>query len=126
MPDNIQLTLLVKPGDVDPDELDLTTRLLCTELQDLPIDSVSLATAGESPVGAKAGDPVSLGALTLSLAPIVIPSLIEFLKSWMTRKEGRTLVIRKKQGAAATEVEIKAPLSESAIAALVQQLSPRK
>ena len=125
MPDNIQLTLLVKPGDADQDELDLTTRRLCTELQDLPIDSVSLATAGELPAGAKAVDPVSIGALTLSLAPIVVPALIELLKSWMARKEGRTVVIRKKLGGAATEIEIKAPLSESAIAALVQRLSPR-
>ena len=91
MPDNIQLTLLVKPGDADQDELDLTTRRLCTELQDLPIDSVSLATAGDLPVGAKAVDPVSIGALTLSLAPIVVPALIELLKSWMARKEGRTV-----------------------------------
>jgi hypothetical protein len=126
MPENIELTLLVRPGDADAEELDLATRRLRTELEDLPIDSVSLATAGALPSGAKAGDPVTLGALTLSLAPIVVPALIEFLKSWMARKEGRTVVIRKKLGDTATEIEIKAPLSESAIARLVEQLSPDK
>ena len=124
MPDNVQLTLLVKPGESDPDELDLATRRLLTELQDLPIDSVSLAPAGDLPAGAKAGDAITLGALSLSLAPIVVPALVEFLKSWLARREGRSVVIRKKRGG--TEIEIKSPLSESAIAALVKQLSPRK
>ena len=126
--ENVQLTLLLRPADPDPDreELDRATRSLRAELQDLPIDSVSLARAGEVPAGAKAGDAVTLGALTLSLAPIVLPALIEFLKGWMGRKEGRTIVIRKKTGDAATEIEIKAPLSEAAIANLVEQLSPQK
>jgi hypothetical protein len=126
-PDNIELTLLLRPADPDPDreELDHATRSLRAELQDLPIDSVSLATAGAVPVGAKAGEAVTVGALTLSLVPIVLPALIEFLISWMGRKEGRTIVvIRKKTGDAATEIEIRAPLSEAAISDLVEQLSP--
>jgi hypothetical protein len=126
MPDNIELTLLVSASDADPDALDRATRHLRAELQDLPIDSASLATAGELPVGAKAGDAVALGALTLSLAPVVVPALIDFLKGWMARTEGRTVVIRTRLGDATTEVEIKAPLSESAIAALVERLTPQK
>ena len=126
--DNVQLTLLLKPADPDPDreELDRATRSLRAELQELPIDSVSLERTGDVPAGAKAGDAITLGALTLSLAPIVLPALIDFLKGWMSRKEGRTIVIRKKTGDAATEIEIKAPLSEAAIADLVEQLSPQK
>lgn len=126
MPESVQLTLVVKPGDADPDELDLDTRGLLTELRDLPLESVSLAPAGELPKGAKAGDAVSLGALSLSLAPVVVPALVEFLKSWLARREGRSVVIRKKRGATATEIEIKSPMSESAIAALIKQLSPKK
>jgi len=126
VPENIQLTLFVKPSDADPEEVDLLTRRLRSELQDLPIDSVSLVSGGEVPAGAKAGDPVTLGALTLSLAPIVVPPLLEFLKGWISRKEGRRLVIRKKVGDASTEIEINAPLSESALSALVDQLSPQR
>jgi hypothetical protein len=127
MAESIELTLLVKPAaDADPEELDHATRSLRAELQDLPIDSISLATAGEVPAGAKAGDAVAIGSLVLSLAPIVMPVLIDFLKSWIARKEGRLIVIRKKLGDAATEIEIKAPLSESTIAELVEQLSPQK
>jgi len=69
---------------------------------------------------------VTLGALTLSLAPIVVPPLLEFIKGWISRKEGRRLVIRKKVGDASTEIEINAPLSESALSALVDQLSPQR
>jgi hypothetical protein len=126
MPDSVELTLVVKPGESDPDEVDLATRGLLTELQDLPLESASLAPAGELPAGAKAAEAVTLGALSLSLAPVVVPALLEFLKSWLARREGRTVVIRKKGGGTATEIEIKSPMSESAIAALIKQLSPKK
>ena len=124
MSDNIELTVIVKPGDADADEIDRATRRLREELQELPIDSVSLASAGELPAGAKAADAIALGALTLSMAPVVVPALLDFLKGWMARKEGRTLIIRRKVGDAATEVEINAPLSESAIFELVERLTP--
>ena len=123
MADDIELTLLVGQPDADAEELDRTTRRLRTELKDLSVESVSLSTAGQLPAGAKAADPVTLGAITISLAPVVIPPLIEFLKSWMARKEGRTVVIRKKVGDTSTEIEIKSALSDSAIAALVKGLS---
>ena len=123
MADDIELTLLVGQPDADAEELDRTTRRLRTELKDLSVESVSLSTAGRLPAGAKAADPVTLGAITISLAPVVIPPLIEFLKSWMARKEGRTVVIRKRVGDTSTEIEIKSALSDSAIAALVKGLS---
>jgi hypothetical protein len=126
MPDRVELTLVVKPGESDPDELDLATRGLLAELQELPLESAALAPAGELPPGAKAGDAITLGALTLSLAPVVVPALVEFLKSWLARREGRSVVIRKKRGGTATEIEIKSPMSESAIAALIKQLSPKR
>ena len=125
LPDNVQLTLLVRPQDADLEELDETTRQLRTELQQLPVDAVSLAAGPAPAVGAKVGDPVTLGALTLSLAPIVIPAVLEFLKSWMGRKEGRSVVIRAKVGDSTTEIEIKAPISQAEISALVEQLSPK-
>jgi hypothetical protein len=124
MAEHIQLTLVVGQPDADPDELDQTTRRLRAELRDLSVDSVSPATAGELPAGAKGGDAVTLGALAISLAPVVVPALIEFLKNWMARKEGRTVVIRRKRGSVSTEIEIKAPLDPSEISALVKRLSP--
>ena len=125
MPQNVQLTLLVQPQEADLEQLDETTRLLRTELAQLPVDSVSLAPGAAPPVGAKLGDPVTLGALTLTLAPIVIPAILEFLKSWMGRKEGRSVVIRTKVGDSTTEIEIKAPISQAEISALVERLAPK-
>jgi hypothetical protein len=120
MPDTIELTVEVGQGDVDPEELDCATRRLRAELQELPIESASLVAA-EKPTGTKAGEAVTLGALAISLAPVVVPALVDFLKSWIARKEGRTIVLRRK----GTTVEIKAPLSETAIARLVEQLSDK-
>ena len=125
MADNIELTVLVGQPDADAEELDSTTRRLRTELKDLSVDSVSLATSGELPAGTKGGDPVTLGALTITLAPVIVPALVEFLKSWMARKEGRSVVIRKTVGGTSTEIEIKSALSDSAIAELVKGLSPQ-
>lgn len=121
MADNIELTVLIGHRDADADELDRSTRRLRAEIQELPIDSASLLTS-ETPAGAKAGEAVTLGALVVSLAPVVVPALVDFLKSWMARKEGRTVILRTRGG---TEVEIKAPLSEAGIAKLVEQLSAR-
>lgn len=126
MADNIELTVLVGHRDADPDELDRATRRLRSELQELPIESASLVPA-DRPVGAKAGDAVTLGALAISLAPVVMPAFVEFLKSWMARKDGRTVSLKRK----GIVIEIKAPLSAAAIARLVDQLSgepqpPRK
>lgn len=123
MAESVQLTLFVGCADGDSEELDRSTRRLRTELQDLSLDSVSLETSGDPPAGAKAADAATLGALAVSLAPAVIPALIDLLKHWMARKEGRTVVIRKKRGSASTEIEIKAPLSESDLAALVKRLT---
>jgi len=126
MAENIELTVLVGHRDADPDELDRATRRLRSELQELPIESASLVPA-DTPAGAKAGDAVTLGALAISLAPVVMPAFVEFLKSWMARKEGRTVALERK----GIVIEIKAPLSAAAIAKLVEQLSgeaqpPRK
>jgi hypothetical protein len=126
MPDSIELTLLVNRGETDAEERDRATRLLRTELQDLPVDTVSVPTSGKLPAGAKAGDALAVGALAVSLAPVVVPSLVNFLRTWMTRKEGRSIVIRKKVGDTATEIEIKAPLSESAISELIERIAPQK
>jgi hypothetical protein len=123
MAESVQLTLFVGSVDGDPEELDRSTRRLRTELQDLSVDSVSLETSGDLPAGAKGADPATLGTLAVSLAPAVVPALIGLLKHWMTRKEGRTVVIRKKRGSTSTEIEIKAPLSESDLAALVKRLT---
>jgi hypothetical protein len=124
MSDSIELTLLVNRGESDAEERDRATRQLRTELQDLPVDTVSVPTSGKLPAGAKAGDALAVGALAVSLAPVFVPALVNFLKTWMTRKEGRSIVIRKKVGDTATEIEIKAPLSESAISELIERIAP--
>jgi len=117
MADHIELTLQVGESGADPEDVDRDTRRLRTELQELPIESASLV-AGEAPAGAKAGDAITLGALAVSLAPVVVPAFVDFLKSWMARREGRTIIVKRK----GTEIQIKAPLSEAAIARLLEQL----
>ena len=126
MPDIVELELVVRPMDGDPDQIDQVTQRLAAELRELPVETVAPLVGGSAPSGAKAGDVATLGALALSLAPVVVPALVEFLKAWIGRKEGRTVVIRTRVGTTSAEVEIKSPMSEAEIATLVEQLSRKK
>jgi hypothetical protein len=103
-----QLTVVVEPEEgVDPDELDRMVRRLRAELMDVEVEDVEPVAAEDAPAGAKAGDPVSLGALmvTLSAAGGVFSVLIGTVRDWLGRQsaaqeisvtiDGDTLVLKK-------------------------------
>jgi hypothetical protein len=73
--------------DVDPDEVDRSVRRLRAELKDLDIESVTPVSWEIAPLGAKGVDPVSVGALliTLSASGGVFPVLIETARDWLAR-----------------------------------------
>ena len=54
-----------------------------------PSESVGPAE-GVAPGGAK-GDPITLGALALTVLPTLLPKLVEFLVEWVKDKKGRTV-----------------------------------
>jgi hypothetical protein len=73
--------------DVDPDEVDRSVRQLRAELKDLDVESVTPVTRKIAPLGAKGVDPVSVGALliTLSVSGGVFSVLIETVRDWLAR-----------------------------------------
>jgi len=73
------------------EQLDRVTRQLLSEVRDLEIESAELVKGSATPEGAKAVDPVTLGAIALVALPAVLPKLIDFLQSWMMRQHGRTI-----------------------------------
>ena len=93
--------------DVDPDALDRSVRRLRAELNDLDVESVTPVTWENAPLGAKGVDPVSVGALliTLSATGGVFPVLIETVRDWLARHvaarrisvsiDGDTIVLEK-------------------------------
>jgi hypothetical protein len=99
------LDLTISLGDnVDEEELDLLTRELRDEIAELGVERVGLAPGTALPPGAK-GDPVSVGTIIISLASTgVLTALIELVKSWALRREGRSVKFKAK--VADREVEL--------------------
>lgn len=103
---SVNLILNISSGtDVDASELDLLTRHLRSEIQELDVESVDLLKDKTTPAGAKAVDPVTLGALAVVVLPAVVPKLVEFLQSWTMRKENRTVKIKTQIGDRSLEIE---------------------
>lgn len=73
--------------DVDPDAVDRSVRQLRAEIKDLDVESVTPVTWEIAPLGAKGVDPVSAGALliTLSASGGVFRVLIEIVRDWLAR-----------------------------------------
>jgi hypothetical protein len=97
MPDQTtQLMLNINAGpETDEEELAELTRQLREELLELDVEAVGLVRAGEAPERAKAGDPVTWGALLVALVASggVLTTLINTLQSWLTRHERRSVTL---------------------------------
>jgi hypothetical protein len=72
------------------------TRNLRDEIAELGVERVGLARGSDLPPGAK-GDPITVGTIIVSLASTgVLTALIELVKSWALRREGRTVKFKAK------------------------------
>lgn len=95
----LDLTISLR-DEVDDGELDRLTRQLRDEIADLDVEEVGLAPGTELPPGAK-GEPITMtiGSIVVALASAgVFTGLIELLKSWALRREGRTITVKAKVG----------------------------
>lgn len=93
--EQLELYLEVAATDAMDEELDSITRQLLSELNELDIESASLAKGTELPEGAK-GDPVTIGAIVLVVLPSVLPKIVEFVQAWSLRGNGRTVKFKGK------------------------------
>lgn len=84
---------------------DRLTRSLQDELLELDVKKVELPRGGNIPTGAKSGEAFSTGALLVSLLPAAVPTLIEFLKSWVDRSQDRKIRIKSQVGERTVELE---------------------
>ncbi|MFD9485230.1 hypothetical protein ACFWBX_14800 [Streptomyces sp. NPDC059991] len=73
-------------SDSDRVELDQLTVKLRADLLELDVESVELARTEETPTGAKVGDAVALGLLTVTLSPIALRGVFRLLETWMVSR----------------------------------------
>jgi hypothetical protein len=118
----VRVTLSIGAADVDPEELDRLTRALRTDIEELDIESVALAT-GSAPHGAKAGELVTIGALVVNLAPAALPGLVRLLQSWLQRERGRDVTVEAHDGDRSVHLEYSPEkMSQSDVTTLVSNL----
>ena len=117
----IKLTLAVAEAEADADRLDELTRHLMRDLGDLGVESVERPSGEAAPEAAK-GDPFTWGALALALVPALLPKLVEFLRDWTRRDEGRTVKIKTPTGLE-VEFTLEGELTEAELASLVEKLT---
>lgn len=79
-------------ADVDDEELDSLTRQLRLALLELEVDDVRAARAsGGGPAGAKPGEAVALGVLSVTLAPVVLRSVVRLVEAWLQNRPVRSV-----------------------------------
>jgi len=74
---------------LDGEAVERLTRQLRTEVAALDVESVAPAPGGSVPDGAKAADPVTVGAIVVALSASggVLPALAETLRAWLDRHD---------------------------------------
>jgi hypothetical protein len=82
---------LTPDGDADREEAERLATGLRAELRGLDIDALHGVSDGAPPEGAKAVDPVTVGAVVLALSASggVLPSLVETLRDWLGRQSAK-------------------------------------
>jgi len=90
-PDLTQLNIEISANDATPEEIDLMTRQLLSELRETDIESVELMRGGEAPRGTKSGDLVTMGSIVISTIPTVLPAVVALVQAWSARGQGRTV-----------------------------------
>ena len=91
--------LQISEEDASQEDIDRMTRQLLSELRELDVESVDLAHAGPAPAGTKAVDPVTVGTIAMTVLPVVLPKVVDFVQAWAMRGNGRTIKFKGKIGA---------------------------
>jgi hypothetical protein len=88
--DALEFELEVIDSEATEEELDRMTRNLLSELQETDVESAELVSVGVAPEGSK-GDPITIGTLAMTVMPTVLPGVIDLVRAWVGRREGRTV-----------------------------------
>ena len=88
--DALEFEIEILDSEASEEDLDKMTRNLLSELKETDVESVNLVSVGTAPEGSK-GDPITIGTLAITALPIVLQSVIDIVKGWTSRGQGRTV-----------------------------------
>ncbi len=122
-----ELEISVSVDDGVPEEVDELARELRAEIAGLDVESVGEVAGGPAPEGSKGAmgiDLASIGQMTVTLAPVIVPPLFALLKSWVERKPSVPVTVRVKVGKRTAEIEYDpTKVSAEDVQALIKSLS---
>jgi hypothetical protein len=98
-------TLQIMDANVTGDDLDEIARQLVSELKEMEVESVNLASGGSAPAGTKSVDPVTTGAIILAVLPTFLPKIVDFIQAWSLRGQGRIVKFKGKISGQVIEFE---------------------
>jgi len=104
---SIQIQILLNDNK-DDEKTDTVSRQLKRELLEFGFENVAFVSDGNLPEHAKGIDPVILGTLLISVSPIMLTKLLDFLHAWALRQENRVIKI-KIQTKANQVIEVEVP-----------------
>lgn len=83
----MQVTVTIDGGEgSDAQEVDALTAQLRRRLLELDVTAVEPVRGGEVPPGAKPVDPVTLGALAVTLGPAVLQAVVGLVDAWSRQR----------------------------------------
>jgi hypothetical protein len=89
-----RLTIAVEGApDSDLEEHAQLTTQLRQRLLELEVERVDLVRGGEVPPGSKVADPITIGAIAVTLAPAAIQAVIGLLQSWLKDRPVRSVKV---------------------------------
>lgn len=109
----ITLTTQIVMEQEDDEALARLTRQLRREMLQFDVRSVEFVSTDSDTPGKKGIDMVLIGWLTITLAPIVLPKVLEFLHDWAFHYQNQRIKIRfQATKESAIEVEVPATLPQ--------------
>ena len=79
MEDVFNFEIEISAMDSIESDIDRMTRNLLAELRETDVESVELVSSGSAPVGTKTADPITTGAIAISVLPTVLPKIVELI-----------------------------------------------
>jgi hypothetical protein len=81
-----QLRIVVSSDALDDDARAGLARNLRSDLLNVDVEDVRPDVSGPPPTSAKSGEAIAVGALIVSLAPSLVPTVVDIVASWLKRQ----------------------------------------